>query len=179
MRKFGTTSVHLRSGNLVGFPCKRHQTKHLVFFPTCFASRGSPVRSRSRPPINSTIYAKRSSTSGVKGLRVLIGVGSFSQTGDRLRFALKPLFSSWILRELFGQNLDGDAAFQARIPSAVHLSHAASTKWRRDFIGAQVSAWSKGHKWRDYSPRIRLWHFCAQSVQVDWRQGKLPVSVRN
>jgi hypothetical protein len=32
------------------FPCKRHQTKLLVFYPACFASRGSPVRSRSRPP---------------------------------------------------------------------------------------------------------------------------------
>jgi hypothetical protein len=37
------------------FPCKRHQTKQLVFYPACFASRGSPVRSRSRPPIFSII----------------------------------------------------------------------------------------------------------------------------
>ena len=78
------------------------------------------------------------------------------EAGDRLSFALKSLLASWILRELFGQNLDGDATLQARITSAVHLSHAASTKRRRDFIGAQVSAWSEGHRWRDYSPRIVL-----------------------
>src|SRR5215831_5598095 len=36
----GTTSVHLRSRNFVGFRCTRHQQKQLVFFPTCFASRG-------------------------------------------------------------------------------------------------------------------------------------------
>ena len=78
------------------------------------------------------------------------------QTGDRLRFALKALFASGILRKLRGQNFDGDAAFETRIPSALHLSHAASTKRCRDFIMAQVSAWSKGHRWRDYRPRIVL-----------------------
>jgi len=46
-----TTSVHLRSGNFVGFPCKQHQQKQLVFFPTCFASRGSRVRIAYRPSI--------------------------------------------------------------------------------------------------------------------------------
>src|SRR5215469_16594156 len=46
----GTTSVHLRSGNFDGFLCKRHQQKHLVFFPTCFASRGPRVRFPPRPP---------------------------------------------------------------------------------------------------------------------------------
>ena len=47
---FGTTSGHLRSGNFDGFRCKRHQQKHLVFFPTCFASRGPRVRVPPRPP---------------------------------------------------------------------------------------------------------------------------------
>src|SRR5215813_1103569 len=37
----GTTSGQSRSGNLVGFSRKRHQTKYLVFFQTCFASRGN------------------------------------------------------------------------------------------------------------------------------------------
>ena len=46
----GTTSVHLRSGNVAGFPCMRHQQKHLVFSPTCFASRGPRVRVPPRPP---------------------------------------------------------------------------------------------------------------------------------
>jgi hypothetical protein len=43
-------SGHLGSGNFVAFPRKRHQRSCLVFSPTCFASRGSPVRSRPRPP---------------------------------------------------------------------------------------------------------------------------------
>ena len=37
---FGTTSGHLRSGNFVDCPCKRHHQSTLVFFPPCFASRG-------------------------------------------------------------------------------------------------------------------------------------------
>src|SRR5215469_6743835 len=48
--EFGTTSGHLKGGNFAGFPCKRHQQSNLVFFPTCFASRGSGVRIPSRPP---------------------------------------------------------------------------------------------------------------------------------
>ena len=44
--EIGTTSVHLRSGNSDGFRCKRHQQKHLVFFPTYFASRGRGFESR-------------------------------------------------------------------------------------------------------------------------------------
>src|SRR6516164_7838303 len=54
----GTTSVHLRSGNFDGFLCKRHQQKHLVFFPTCFASRVSGVRIPSRPPNIKFVSAK-------------------------------------------------------------------------------------------------------------------------
>src|SRR6267378_2655601 len=46
----GTTSGHLESENFVDFPCKRHHRSTLVFSPLCFASRGSPVRSRPRPP---------------------------------------------------------------------------------------------------------------------------------
>src|SRR5439155_18249461 len=40
-----------RARLLLIFPCKRHHQSTLVFFPPCFASRGSPVRSRPRPPI--------------------------------------------------------------------------------------------------------------------------------
>src|SRR5215469_4078518 len=46
----GTSSGQLRSGSFVDFPCKRHQQKHLVFLPTCFASRGPRVRVPPRPP---------------------------------------------------------------------------------------------------------------------------------
>src|SRR6266550_2717118 len=46
----GTTSGHLESENFVDCPCKRHHRSTLVFSPLCFASRGSPVRSRPRPP---------------------------------------------------------------------------------------------------------------------------------
>jgi len=41
-KKFGTTSVCLRSGNREDFRRKRHQTKHLVFRLPCLQSRCSP-----------------------------------------------------------------------------------------------------------------------------------------
>jgi len=46
----GTTSGYLRERELRRFSCKRHRARHLEFCPARFASRGSPVRSRSRPP---------------------------------------------------------------------------------------------------------------------------------
>ena len=49
-QNLGTTSGHLESENFVDCPYKRHHQSTLVFSPPCFASRGSPVRSRSRPP---------------------------------------------------------------------------------------------------------------------------------
>ena len=55
---FGTTSGHLRSGNFDGFRCKRHQQSNLVYFSTCFASRGPRVRVPPRPP---TIFFQRNS----------------------------------------------------------------------------------------------------------------------
>ncbi len=53
----GTTSGHLRERKFCQFPCKRRQTKHLVFYPACFASRGPRVRVPPRPPIFSIICA--------------------------------------------------------------------------------------------------------------------------
>jgi len=53
--RFGTTSGHLREWKFCQFPSKRHQTKHLVFHLLCFASRRSPVQSRSRPPTSESI----------------------------------------------------------------------------------------------------------------------------
>src|SRR5215468_1688943 len=56
MVALGTTSVHLGSGDLVGGACKRHQRSCLVISTALFASRGSPVRSRSRPPYFSFVF---------------------------------------------------------------------------------------------------------------------------
>jgi hypothetical protein len=68
--RLGTTSGQLRSGNFIDGSCKRHQAKPLVFYPLCFASRGSPVRSRSRPPTFSLI-AKDLRDSSLPHLSVL------------------------------------------------------------------------------------------------------------
>ena len=38
--RFGTTSVQLKSGNFAGFPCKRHQTKHLVISAPSLQAEG-------------------------------------------------------------------------------------------------------------------------------------------
>ena len=46
----GTTSGYLKSGNLIDDTRKRHQQCCLVFDSVCVASRGSQVRTLSRPP---------------------------------------------------------------------------------------------------------------------------------
>jgi hypothetical protein len=42
---FGTTSVHLESGNFDGSPRKRHQRSHLVSLPTCLQAGGQGFES--------------------------------------------------------------------------------------------------------------------------------------
>jgi hypothetical protein len=64
------------------------------------------------------------------------------QARDGLGFALKPLLANCVRGELRGQNLDGDSAFQPRVAGAVDFAHAACAQRLRDFIGAQVRAWS-------------------------------------
>jgi len=41
------------------------------------------------------------------------------QVGNRLCFGFKALLASWILRELLGQNLDGDTVFSSGIQDSV------------------------------------------------------------
>src|SRR5215471_15922734 len=81
LKDFGTTSGHLRTGNFVRFPCKRHQTKHLVFFPTCFASRGAGVRASLRPPsihryfvLSKTVFARMQEGENDYSVRYLNGL---------------------------------------------------------------------------------------------------------
>jgi hypothetical protein len=76
------------------------------------------------------------------------------QLGDGFRFSLKSLLARHISGKLRRQNLDGNCSLEASIPRTIHLSHSANAERCRDFIGAKLCAWSEGHNWRDYSPRI-------------------------
>jgi len=95
------------------------------------------------------------------------------EDGEKIRMAerteemslmLKALTTIGVIGERFREDFDGDVPIKACVLCFIDFAHAARTKRRRDFIGAQVSAWSKGHRWRDYSPRIALLHFYGRSV---------------
>ena len=58
---------------------------------------------------------------------------------DHFRFPLKTLV------ELFGGDLDGDIAAQARIASPIDLAHAAGAELAQDFVGTQMRARLKRH----------------------------------
>src|SRR5882762_3884794 len=48
------------------------------------------------------------------------------------------------------KDLDGDDAVQARVPRAVHFSHASSAERRQDFVRAEASARGQCHNGVDY-----------------------------
>ena len=58
---------------------------------------------------------------------------------DYARFPFKTLV------KLFGGNLDGDVAAQARIAGPVDLAHAAGSEQTQDFIRTQVCSRSECH----------------------------------
>ena len=51
-----------------------------------------------------------------------------------LRFPLETSQALSILRELLGENFDGDFALQLRVDSAVNLSHPAASQLADDFV---------------------------------------------
>jgi len=63
------------------------------------------------------------------------------------------------------KNLNGYRAFQPRIARPVHLSHPTRTERPNNFI-----TWSKGHKWRDYSPGTRF--VLVSGVRLSWHVEK-------
>ena len=50
-----------------------------------------------------------------------------------------------IVRQMLGQDLDGDFAVQAGIPRAVNFSHTARADGREDLVGADAVACREGH----------------------------------
>src|SRR6516162_10721242 len=83
------------------------------------------------------------------------------QLRNGFRFTLKSLLANRIGGKLCRQNLDGNRALQPRVSRPVHFSHSACAQRCRDFVGTKLSAWRKGHNWRDYSsknvPITLLW----------------------
>jgi hypothetical protein len=72
------------------------------------------------------------------------------QAGDGLRFLLEALAQCGIIGKVRGKDLDGDDAVQARVPRAVHFSHASSAERRQDFVRAEASARDQCHNGVDY-----------------------------
>jgi hypothetical protein len=67
------------------------------------------------------------------------------QRGNRLRFALKALLCFSIGGQMRRQDLDRDGAIQARVERAIHLSHAACSQWRLDFVRSESGARAESH----------------------------------
>ena len=55
-------------------------------------------------------------------------------------FALEALPEILALGDVFGQDLDGDGAVEARVTRFVHFAHASRAEWREDFVGAELFA---------------------------------------
>ena len=70
--------------------------------------------------------------------------------GDGLGFTFEPRATIGIARETLRQNLDGDIAIEPGVPCPVHLTHAARTKRREDFILAETGTCRKAHVGLDY-----------------------------
>jgi hypothetical protein len=87
------------------------------------------------------------------------------QLGDGAGFALEALAEFGILREMFGEDFDGDVAIQPRIASAIHLTHAPRAQRRLDFIRPEFRSRGKGH------PFAQLYscpHIAAASIDSGW-----------
>ena len=56
------------------------------------------------------------------------------------RFPFEPRAGIRIVRELPGENLDGDLTVQPRIEGSIHLSHSAFAERRHDFVRAKPRA---------------------------------------
>src|SRR5207244_901076 len=61
------------------------------------------------------------------------------------RFALEANFELRVLREFRGQNLDGHAAIEPRVPPPPHLPHPARPDRRDHFVGPESAAGGEGH----------------------------------
>ena len=68
-----------------------------------------------------------------------------AQGGEGPGFALEPLPQLGISADVFGQDLDGDRAVEARVAGCVDFAHAPCTDGGLDFIGAEAGAGGEGH----------------------------------
>jgi hypothetical protein len=68
------------------------------------------------------------------------------ELGQRESFLTKTSAGILVDQQSRGNDLDGDITLQAFIPSEVHDSHPACTKWRDNFIGTELGARGEGHR---------------------------------
>jgi hypothetical protein len=57
------------------------------------------------------------------------------QAGNRSSFALESLAQFGSVRKMRRQHFDGNDAVEARVASAIHLTHSSRTDSGEDFIG--------------------------------------------
>ena len=73
------------------------------------------------------------------------------ERGQQLRLATEPRETFRIIRERFGQHLDGDVATELGVSSPIDLAHPARAEQRDDFIRAEAGAASQSQAAVDYT----------------------------
>src|ERR1051325_2231192 len=87
-----------------------------------------------------------------------------AQGGDALRLALQTGTAFRVAGSGLGKDLDGDVAFQARIPRAIHFPHAAGTESGEDFVRAETRAGGEGHAYFTGTRRFSSSNQCSTRV---------------
>jgi hypothetical protein len=62
------------------------------------------------------------------------------ELGNSFGLAVETLTKRWIGRQAGGQDLDGDITVEARVTSAIDLTHAAGTERRLNLVGSELGA---------------------------------------
>lgn len=88
------------------------------------------------------------------------------QRRDGLRFALKALPRLWIRRQPACQHFDRDDAIEARVASAIHLSHSASADGVEDFVRTEAGALRQGWHWGSRQGAYSRWPAHARPLRV-------------
>ena len=72
-----------------------------------------------------------------------VGVG---EGGDGTRFALEASEDLVIVREVVGEDLDGDVAAEAAVARAVDLAHSAGAEGGEDLVRTEAGARNESHE---------------------------------
>src|SRR5215467_11694358 len=68
------------------------------------------------------------------------------QLGNGASLALEPFPQFRALRQMFGENLDGDVPVEACIAGTIHFAHSARAERRLNFVRPESCARGEGHR---------------------------------